>query len=304
MTALFCSWCHAETPNPASCTACGRTPTLAGRFALRALLGHGAAGFTWRAEPLQGGPDVAIKELSVRRLTDLAQLDHFEREAATLEALDHPGVPAHHERFTVEDARHVSLYLVQELVPGAALDPARRTDEPTVLRLLSELAEVLDYLAARRPPVVHRDLKPSNVMRRPDGRFVLIDFGATRAAAATLSGAPSVAGTFGYMAPEQLRGHATTASDVYGLGAIAVALLAGRDASDLVDPHRPGAWRARVTVSAPLAHLLERMLAVDPDARPTPREIVEAIVSVDHLRLREPPPSAPASYRSRPSASP
>lgn len=69
------------------------------------------------------------------------------------------------------------------------------------------------------------------------------------------------------MAPEQLMGRATPGSDVYGLAATAVALHAGRDASQVLDPHKPGEWRKNVTVSRQLGELLVEMLDVDEEKR-------------------------------------
>ncbi len=231
------------------------------------MIGHGASGYTWRAVDAVDGSVVAIKELSFRRLTDLKQLELFEREARALASLDHRGVPDFIDQFVVEEDRFVSAYLVQEFIDGGVLEVGARTDEAGVVRFLEEMAHVLDYLHSRRPPVIHRDIKPSNIMRRGDGTYVLIDFGAIRAKMEDSTGGSTVAGTLGYMAPEQLMGRATARSDYYGLGATALALLAGRQAHHLVDHHRRDAWRTRVTLSDEMARLLSRLLEPDPSQR-------------------------------------
>ena len=127
--------------------------------------------------------------------------------------------------------------------PGGAAQARATLAEEDVVRLLRDAADVLDYLHGRTPPVIHRDLKPGNVLRRPDGSFAFVDFGAVRDKLRP-EGGSTVVGTFGYMAPEQFQGRALPASDVYAIGATAVAMLTGREPEDL--PHQgPGHRRAR-----------------------------------------------------------
>src|SRR5262249_24875756 len=114
-----------------------------------------------------------------------------------------------------------------------------------------------------------RDLKPSNVIRRPDGSFVFIDFGAVRDKMKP-EGGSTVVGTFGYMAPEQFQGRAMPASDVYAVGTTALAMLTGREPEDL--PHRGLAGDVRAAlagarVSPALAGALASMVEPDPDRR-------------------------------------
>jgi serine/threonine protein kinase len=267
MSQVLCGRCYENTQRDNRCAHCGEAPFVQDVWALIEMLGHGATGYTWKAEHLRDGRIAAIKELSFRKLTDFKQLELFQREAETLKELDHPGIPSYEDDFVVDDETHVSFYLVQELIEGRALSTEVRVDEAEIARLLVEMADILEYLQARRPPVVHRDIKPSNIMRRPDGSYVLIDFGSMRAAVGSATGGSTVAGTLGYMAPEQLLGRAGGASDIYGLGATALALLAGKDGHEVVDARQPGAWRDRVEMSRPMEHLLTRMLRVDEKER-------------------------------------
>ena len=277
------------------------------------MVGHGASGYTWRARNVESGQQVAIKELSFRRLTDLKQLDLFEREASALEDLSHRGVPTFFDQFVVQEQRFVSAYLVQEFIDGGVICLDRRTCEDEVRQFLLDMAHILDYLHGRRPPVIHRDIKPSNVMRRANGEVVLIDFGSIRAASQATVGGSTVAGTLGYMAPEQLLGHAEPASDFYGLGATAVAMLAGQDASRIIDSHSPGQWRESVQVSQPLGDLLERLLAPRVDDRlDTAQALLGVLENLDHQPSSAPPPApkrvspapAPKRVSSTPAAAP
>ena len=290
MNTVYCPSCHRQSSPQAlgespSCESCQRTLLLRDRWFLSEMLGHGASGYTWRAEDREDGSVVAIKELSFRRLTDFKQLELFEREAEGLRDLNHRGIPDYIDHFRVEEDRFVSAYLVQEFIDGEVLDAGRRITEKEVLRFLEEMADILEHLQSQRPPVVHRDIKPSNLMRRSDGSYVLIDFGSIRAAVEASMGGSTVAGTLGYIAPEQLVGRATVASDYYGLGATTVALIAGRPAHELIEHHQPGKWRDSVTVSEPLGELLEALLENHADQRlQTPQALRAAIE-----RARNPP---------------
>src|SRR5208337_4131141 len=140
--------------------------------------------------------------------------------------------------------------------------------ETEVRRFLACADRALTYLHGRGSPVVHRDVKPSNVVRRPDGSFVFVDFGAV-SEFLFRRGSSTIVGTMGYMAPEQLQGRALAASDVYAVGATALAALTGADPETL--PHRGLRVDVRSALqgraSPELVTSLERMLEPDPDLR-------------------------------------
>jgi serine/threonine-protein kinase len=122
-------------------------------------------------------------------------------------------------------------WLAMELVDGEPIDAwcARRAlDARGIVALFLQVCEAVAY--AHRNLVVHRDLKPGNVFVDREGRVRLLDFGVAkllddRAVEATATRVL----TPGYGAPEQLTGRGvTTATDVYGMGAVLYRLLAGR----------------------------------------------------------------------------
>src|SRR6185295_14519102 len=137
-----------------------------------------------------------------------------------------------------------------------------------ILRFLRDASGVLDYLHGRAPPVIHRDIKPNNVIRRPDGSFAIVDFGAVRDRLRP-EGGSTVVGTFGYMAPEQFQGRALPATDVYALGATAIAMLTGEEPEAL--PHKGLAIDVNAALgrraSPAMVRVLSSMLAPDPDQR-------------------------------------
>ncbi|HET9253951.1 MAG TPA: protein kinase, partial [Pseudonocardiaceae bacterium] len=153
----------------------------------------------------------------------------FEREALMAGRLDHPHI------IPVYDAGEADgvLYLAMRFVDGPDLATVIRTSpgglDPTrVCVIVSQVASALDAAHARG--LVHCDVKPANILidREPGGpeHAYLSDFGLTRRSEGTQSGA--VTGTTSYMAPERFSGAPATPSvDVYALGCVAYACLAG-----------------------------------------------------------------------------
>jgi serine/threonine protein kinase len=241
-----------------------------GRYVLLAPLGLGSQGTTWDAVDKREGRSVAVKAFDVRGAKAWKDVELAEREARVLAELEHPLLPRYIEHFEEDGV----LYLVMEKVVGKPLSALRkegvRMSEKDILRFLHDADRALTYLHGRAPPVVHRDLKPSNVIRRTDGSFAFVDFGAVRDRLRP-EGGSTVVGTFGYMAPEQFQGRAAPASDVYSIGATALALLTGREPESL--PHKGLAIDVDSALgssgSPRIKKALTRMLEPDPDSRAT-----------------------------------
>jgi competence protein ComGC len=239
-----------------------------GRFVVLGHLGRGSQGETFDARDTLERRAVAIKRFDVRGAQAWKDVELAEREARVLQSLSHPKLPGYIDHFESDGA----LYLVMEKIEGESLASLHARgvalNEHDILRLLTDASDVLDYLRGRAPPVIHRDLKPGNVIRRPDGSFAFVDFGAVRDKLRPRGGS-TVVGTFGYMAPEQFQGRALPASDVYAIGATAIAMLTGREPEDL--PHRGLAIDVRSTLrglaTPSLIDVLERMLTPDPENR-------------------------------------
>lgn len=239
-----------------------------GRYVVRGVLGEGAQGTTYDAFDEQAGRAVAIKRFDVRGARSWKDVELAEREARVLATIDHPLVPRYFEHFEEADA----LFLVMEKIEGQTLEAIRRrggtVPEEEVRRFLTCADRALSYLHGRSSPIVHRDVKPRNVVRRDDGSFVFVDFGTVSEQMAR-RGASTVVGTIGYMAPEQLQGRAMPASDVYAVGATALAALTGTDPESL--PHRGLKIDVRAALagraSEPMIEALERMVEPDPDRR-------------------------------------
>lgn len=239
------------------------------RYSILDVLGQGSQATTYEAIDKTDGTLVALKEFSVRGASSWKDVELAEREANVLSSLNFELLPRYHAHFE-ENGR---LYLVMEKVVGTPLSELSkegRMGQEDVHAFLRDAALTLDYLHSRAPPIIHRDIKPGNVIRREDGRFVLVDFGSVQHVLKP-EGGSTVVGTFGYMAPEQFQGRALPSTDVFGVGATALALLTGRSPDAL--PHKglaiDVASALGKNVDPAWVSLLSAATSPDPDARPT-----------------------------------
>jgi serine/threonine protein kinase len=231
---------------------------LGGRYRLLSLIGVGGMTNVYCARDELLKRRVAVKVLAEPLASEPRCVRQFRREAELWAELMHPLIVA------VFDAGALPRpFIVVELVPGVtALALARGRRPPRLDHAISIVEQVADAVAcAHDHDVIHRDVAPGNVLiRRSDRAVKLTDFGlACRAGdkAATYGG--DVAGTYGYMAPEVLRGEtASPLSDLYSLGALAYRLLAG-----------PPEGRSAAGAGLPdgVADVIDRALEHDPKAR-------------------------------------
>lgn len=219
-------------------TALSATPSLPPRGALKPaaltelqLLGQGPGARVWRALSPEGQP-VLLKTFSLADAPSWKAYELFEREARVLQHLLHPHLP----RLLAYGCEDQQSYLIYAYVPGQSLEQKLAAGwRPTLseaLGLMRQLLDTLAWLHSHQPPIIHRDIKPSNLILTPEQQLYLIDFGAVLLHLKPQGGS-TVAGTFGYMAPEQLTGRSLPASDLYAVGATLIHLLTGLSPSEL-----------------------------------------------------------------------
>jgi serine/threonine protein kinase len=217
--------------------------TRLGAYDIIGPLGEGGMGEVYRARDPQLERELAIKILAPHLARDRDALARFEREARAASALNHPHIVHIYEIGEAETASGTARYIAMELVTGETLRRRMRR-APGSLDLVEPLVDVADALGkAHRAGIVHRDLKPENIMISADGYAKVLDFGLaklteTPAAMDAATAAPglrteigSIVGTAGYMAPEQVHGHAVDhRADVFSFGCVLYEVAAGRPA--------------------------------------------------------------------------
>lgn len=245
---------------------------IAQRYRIVGQLGQGGSGTTYLAEDLRHSQRVALKALSLQRMTDWKMMELFEREARVLAKLDHPAIPRYLEYFHIDTPQNRSFYIAQQLAEGQSLamlvQNGWRANETIVRRIAKQILEILVYLHELTPPVIHRDIKPQNIIWHTDGQVFLVDFGAVQDTYYnTFMRGSTVVGTYGYMAPEQFRGQAVPTTDLYGLGATLLFLLTHRSPADLPTDRLKIDFRSHVQISQEFADWLEKMLEPDVEDR-------------------------------------
>lgn len=201
------------------------------RYRLEKQLGEGGTGRVWLAEDMRLKRKWAVKEMRTDTPEDYKNRN-TSRELEVLKDKKHKGLP-----FIADYIREgEACYLVQEYIEGISMEEylksERSIDAVKAVEWMLELTEILEYLHGLRPPVYHLDLKPSNIMICPDGRLMLIDFGA---AGTGYAGEDyGLLGTYGYAAPEQHpgkmgKGSPDARSDIYALGAVFYRMVSGED---------------------------------------------------------------------------
>ncbi len=210
---------------------------LNNRYEIIRKIGGGGMGAVYLASDKNlGGVLRAVKEMVQSYIEDEQQekaVSDFKRESLLLTSLDHQSIPTIYDYFF--DEKEARFYLVMKYISGGDLAgrlrsaPESRIDELSVTQWAIQIADVLDYLHNRQPPIVYRDLKPANIMVDGNsGRVMLIDFGIARWVNKEEKGVTAV-GTMGYAPPELFSGNVEARSDIYSLGSTMFHLLTGAD---------------------------------------------------------------------------
>jgi serine/threonine protein kinase, bacterial len=253
-----------------------------GRYQILHPLQEGGFGHTFLAEDTQlpSRRRCVIKQLKpIQHNPEFYKLiqERFQREAAIQETLGEvcQQIPSLYAYFLEND----HFYLVEEWVDGETLRQKVAAvgcfSEAAVRELLVQILSTIETVHQHQ--IIHRDIKPDNIiLRKRDGKPVLIDFGAVKESLATVINSQGqtarsiVIGTAGYMAPEQSAGRPVYASDLYSLGLTAIYLLTGKTPAELDTDPLTGRidWRSQApSVSESLARIIDTAIQMHPGER-------------------------------------
>lgn len=198
----------------------------------------------------------------------------FDREANLLSTLNHPQI-AHVMDHFVDSGRH---YLVVEYIQGQDLRKYVRQHGPAseskAVSWGRQIASIIAYLHNQPTPIIHRDISPDNLIVDENDLIHLIDFGASNLFLGTATG--TMIGKQAYMSAEQLRGKATTKSDLYGFGCTLNYLLTGKDPEALT-VSKPSSVLADINPT--LDSLVEQCTALEASERPSSAHEVEQVLA-------------------------
>ncbi len=272
-------------------------------------------GIVYRAHDTVLDRDVALKLVHPDR-ADPDVRRRFLEEARIAATLSHPGIAAIYQagEAAISDNTAPQLYVAQELVEGETLRNLLKRGALSIDRAVDLVGQLLEALGeAHARGVIHRDINPANLMVTHSGRLKVLDFGIARrliapAATTRLSDDPpqgaraagnTVAGTPGYMAPEQLRGIADARSDLFAAGCVLYELLTARQLFQFQIEQIALAPSAALRTLRPevpeaIGTALDRSVALGPEARyPSAEAFAQA------LRPREPRGLLPANAEAR-----
>lgn len=272
-----------------------------GRYELLEELGRGAMGTVYRARDPKIDRIVAIKTISILRMTPGEELQYrqrFFREAQAAGQLSHQGIVTIYD--VGEDEKTRTPFMVMEFVAGETLEAlvsGERFPLEKALDIAHQVADALDY--AHNQQIVHRDIKPANILVTPDGQAKITDFGIAKLQTQfTQTG--QILGTPSYMSPEQVTGgHVDGRSDLFSLGVILYWMLTGDKPftgetstaisfkivyKDIIPPSQ-----LNPTLTGLTDYVVGRALAKDPARRyPTGRDFAN---DLDDLGTARPPRS-------------
>ena len=193
---------------------------ILGKYKVVSALGSGGFGTVYLAEDTWINKKVALKVPHRQNLN----FSELLREPRLLASLDHPNIVS----VTTAEKQDNIFFIVMEYVPGETLETViadgGRLNIDRAIDFSLQIGRATEH--AHGQGIIHRDLRPANVLVSESGTLKVADFGTSRFLEIAAHGT-TVIGSPPYMAPEQFRGEAVFASDLYSLGITMYQMLTG-----------------------------------------------------------------------------
>jgi len=209
-----------------------------GPYRVHEQLGTGGMAVVHRAEQIADGAVVALKRVLPQYAHETTYLRRFVDEARIGQRLCHPHIVTTHAVGCIDGTHYIAFEYVRGPTLLQILQRSSRTEPIPIyiaLHIITRVARALAYAHGLREPdgralqLIHRDIAPSNVIVSDTGTTKLIDFGVAKSTATHVhTGARTMVGRLGYVAPEYLRGQFDARVDLYSLGVVAYELLTAR----------------------------------------------------------------------------
>ena len=270
-------------------------PDQVGPYRIERKIGAGGMGNVYLGVHKVTGKTAAVKVLPPSMAREDGFVQRFHREIESLRKLSNRHIVELYEDGTTDDA---TFYYSMEYVDGSTLTTEiidrKRIPWKEVIEMSLQIASALK--AAHDAGIVHRDLKPSNLLLTKDGMIKLTDFGvASLFATSRLTRTGGVVGTAEYMSPEQARGQRPSKrSDLYSLGAVMYAMLAGRPpftgatSNDILQKHQFSQFDKPSRYVPDLPRLLEDLVCqlLEKDSAKRPHDALVLMKRLEQIRVR------------------
>lgn len=272
--------------------------TILGAYRIEGQLGAGSMGEVFKAVDTGLDRRVAIKLLSEKHRDSPELRKRFVREGRAVAAISHPNVVQVFATGSFDDRPYIAMELLDGIDLGTTIEKQGPLSSLEAAHVVLDAAQGLS--AAAKAGLIHRDVKPSNLVRLPDGRVKVTDFGLAKpvdpGSEPALTAMGVVVGTPDYIAPEQARGEPIDERvDLYALGGTLYYLLTGvppfrtgRPADDkylkVVARHlrnpAPDAMERNPQSDRELAQIALQLMAKKPAERPSYLELTQRLSAV------------------------
>ncbi len=213
-------------------------------------LGERATGSTYLVTSKEN-KNYVLKKLDIANTKDWKTIERFKSEIKNLSSLNHENIPDYVD--FIENEHELSY--IQEYIEGETLDELIKKEvSVTPERLeayIKQGLEILKYIHNLEKPLIHRDISPKNIIVN-ENKLYLIDLGVSLIY--SNENTVTTAGTFAYMAPEQIMGRPTPQSDIYSLGITFIALINQTSADNL-----PLLETGEIDIKTSVSHIPEHL---------------------------------------------